>query len=66
MRAGAVTHGFNQNQRYVGCAIAGTTATAVNATAPPDGNIAPPGYYLLFVVDSDRIPSVGKWIRLTP
>ena len=66
MRAGAVTHGFNQNQRYVGCAITGTTTTAINATAPPDGNIAPPGYYLLFVVDSDRIPSEGKWIRLTP
>jgi len=66
MRAGAVTHGFNQNQRYVGCAITGTTATAVNATAPPDGNIAPPGYYLLFVVNTDRVPSEGKWIRLTP
>jgi plastocyanin len=68
MSAGAVTHGFNQNQRYVGCAITGTTATAVGATAPPDGNIAPapPGYYLLFLVDHDRVPSVAKWIRLTP
>ena len=66
MRAGAVTHGFNQNQRYVGCAITGTTATAVNATAPPDGTIAPPGNYLLFVVNTDRAPSEGKWIRLTP
>jgi hypothetical protein len=66
MRAGAVTHGFNQNQRYVGCAITGTTATAVNSTAPADGNIAPPGYYLLFIVDTDRVPSEGKWIRVTP
>ncbi len=66
MRAGAVTHAFNHNQRYIGCAITGTTATTVNATAPPDGNIAPPGYYLLFVVDKDRVPSVAKWIRLTP
>jgi plastocyanin len=66
MSSGAVTHGFNQNQRYVGCAITGTTATAVNATAPPDGNIAPPGYYLLFLVDHDRSPSTGVWIRVTP
>ncbi len=65
MRAGAVTHGFNQNQRYVGCAITGIGATNVNAIAPSDGNIAPPGYYLLFVVDRDRAPSVAKWIRLT-
>ncbi len=64
--AGAVTHGFNQNQRYVGCAITGTTATTVEASAPPDGNIAPPGHYLLFLVDHDRSPSTGVWIRVTP
>src|SRR5262249_36889380 len=66
MMPGAVTHGFNQNQRYVGCIITGTSATAVNASAPPDGNIAPPGYYLLFLVDHDRSPSIGVWIRVTP
>jgi len=66
MRPGAVTHAFNQNQRYVGCAISGKTATAVKATAPPDGTIAPPGYYLLFLVDQDRVPSAANWIRLTP
>lgn len=65
MRPGAVTHGFNHNQRYIGCVITGTTATAVSATAPPDGTIAPPGYYLLFVLDHDRAPSTGVWIRLT-
>ena len=65
MRAGAVTHGFNHNQRYVGCAITGTAGAQVHATAPPDGNVAPPGHYLLFLLDHDRIPSPGVWIRLT-
>jgi hypothetical protein len=65
MRAGAVTHGYNHNQRYVGCAITGTSATAVQATAPADGTIAPPGHYLLFLVDTDRSPSTGVWVRLT-
>jgi plastocyanin len=65
MRAGAVTHGFNQNQRYVGCAITGRTATEVHCTAPPDGNVAPPGWYLLFLVDTDRVPSMGSWVRLS-
>lgn len=64
MRPGAVTHGFNQNQRYVGCAITGRTATQVHATAPPDGTTAPPGWYLLFLVDNDRVPSTGVWTRL--
>jgi plastocyanin len=65
MRPGAVTHGFNQNQRYIGCAITGRTATEVQVTAPPDGTIAPPGWYLLFLVDGDRVPSNGVWIRIT-
>jgi hypothetical protein len=47
------------------CVITGRTATEVQAAAPPDGNIAPPGWYLLFVVDTDRAPSTGAWIRLT-
>jgi hypothetical protein len=64
MRAGAVTHGFNQNQRLVGCVIAGRTATTVDATAPPNGTVAPPGHYLLFLVDQDRSPSTGVWIKL--
>jgi FtsP/CotA-like multicopper oxidase with cupredoxin domain len=65
MRAGAVTHGFNQNQRYVGCLITGTSATEVHATSPPDGNTAPPGHYLLFLVDHDRTPSLGVWLHLS-
>ena len=65
MQAGAVTHAFNHNQRLVGCAITATTATSVDAVAPPDGNVAPPGYYLLFILNNDRVPSMAKWVRLT-
>jgi galactose oxidase-like protein len=64
MRLGAVTHGFNHNQRSVGCVITGTTATTIAATTPPNGAVAPPGHYLLFLVDHDRTPSRGVWIRL--
>lgn len=66
MRPGAVTHGWNQTQRLVGCAITGGGATSVQATAPPDGDVASPGPYLLFVVTSGRIPSIGRWITLGP
>ena len=65
MRPGAVTHAFNHNQRYVGCTISGVTGAALNVVAPPDGNVAPPGHYLLFIVDHDRVPSEGVWVRLT-
>ncbi|HEX6623681.1 MAG TPA: galactose oxidase-like domain-containing protein, partial [Pyrinomonadaceae bacterium] len=65
MRPGAVTHAFNMSQRHVGCAIVSAAGNSVQATAPPDGNVAPPGYYLLFVVNGDRVPSEGVWIRLS-
>jgi hypothetical protein len=60
LRPGAVTRGVNQAQGHVGCAITGTSATAVQATAPHDGTIAPPGY-LLYLVDTTgcRRPSPG-------
>jgi plastocyanin len=65
VRPGAVTHGWNQSQRLIECAIVGGTATAVRAQAPPDGFIAPPGHYLLFILSASRVPSVGRWIRLS-
>jgi FtsP/CotA-like multicopper oxidase with cupredoxin domain len=66
VRPGAVTHGFNQSQRLIGCEITARGATSLQVKAPPDGNIAAPGYYLLFVVDTARVPSVAAWIRVTP
>ena len=65
MRPGAVTHAFNMAQRYVGCAIVSKAGGNVGAVAPPNGNVAPPGYYLLFIVNGDRVPSTGVWIRLS-
>jgi hypothetical protein len=36
----------------------------LNLTAPPNSNIAPPGYYLLFVLNSAGVPSVGQFVQL--
>ncbi|MEO5703275.1 MAG: Calx-beta domain-containing protein [Gammaproteobacteria bacterium] len=60
---GATTHGNNMHQRYVPLALSGTTGT-VTVTAPPNANVAPPGYYMLFVLNSQGVPSVAKWVKL--
>jgi hypothetical protein len=65
MRPGAVTHGFNANQRAISCEFT-SAAGALQVTTPADPTVAPRGWYLLFVVDSDRAPSEGRWIRLSP
>jgi hypothetical protein len=64
LRAGSVTHSFNPDQRYVGLHIAGRSGNTLTLAAPPNGNIAPPGYYLLFILNSDGVPSVGKYVSL--
>src|SRR5713226_2474820 len=51
VRPGAQTHAFDMEQRLVGLSF--TVGNGVlNVQAPPNGNIAPPGYYMLFVLNS--------------
>jgi hypothetical protein len=64
IRAGAVTHAFNQDQRFLPLAIRDTVGTEVILAAPKDSLWAPPGDYLLFVVDSLGVPSKAKWVRV--
>lgn len=66
MRPGAVTHGFDMSQRAIELAITASGVGTVDVLAPPSANIAPPGFYLLFILDGNRVPSEGRWIRLTP
>jgi plastocyanin len=65
IRPGAVTHGFNMSQRLIACAIVGVTPTHVQLQAPPNGYVAPPGPYLLFILTAAGAPSLGRWIRLS-
>ena len=63
VRPGAVTHAFDMEQRVVGMSF--TTGNGVlNVSAPPNGNIAPPGYYLLFLLNSAGTPSVGSFVQV--
>jgi galactose oxidase-like protein/PKD domain-containing protein len=64
MRPGAPTHAFDMEQRLV--AMNFTVGSGVlNVTAPPNSNIAPPGYYLLFILNSAGVPSVAQFVQLT-
>ena len=60
---GDVTHGVDQGQRYVPLnhTASGTTLTV---TGPPSGGVAPPGHYMLFVVDAAGVPSVATMVQV--
>ena len=70
IRPGSSTHAENMEQRLIGlcgdtspCSASGNT---LSLTTPPDGSIAPPGYYMLFLLDSAGVPSKAWFIQLTP
>lgn len=67
VRLASVTHSFDQNQRYVPLTFEIDTAhfTALIVEAPADGSYAPPGYYMLFLISDDGVPSIAKYVRLT-
>lgn len=63
IKLSATTHSFNMGQRLVVLGFAKAAGT-LRVTAPPNGNVAPPGHYLLHVVNQTGVPSVGKIIRI--
>jgi hypothetical protein len=63
VRLGAVTHSDNMEQRYIPLAFT-AGASGLTATAPANANIAPPGYYMLFIVDANGVPSVARMVTV--
>ncbi|MFC7308943.1 galactose oxidase-like domain-containing protein [Streptomyces monticola] len=67
IRPGAVTHGFDHDQRYVWL---DTTCTPsddgwrIVAKLPLNQAAAPPGDYLLVLVDGHGVPSETRWVRV--
>src|SRR5438445_655734 len=64
VRLGSVTHAFNMNQRFVPLALQ-PAAGGLTIQPPGNANIAPPGDYMLFIVDTNGVPSVAPIVRLS-
>ena len=63
IRLSAVTHSYNHNQRSMPLSFT-QSGHAVTVTAPANANLAPPGDYLLIVVNSNGVPSVAVDVRI--
>lgn len=64
MKAGSVTHSFDMDQRYVGLSFT-AGAGSLTVAGPPNSNIAPPGYYMLFLVNQTGTPSLATWVQVS-
>jgi hypothetical protein len=63
IRLGAVTHSNNMEQRYIPLSFT-PGATTITATAPDNSNIAPPGIYMLFIIDANGVPSLARMVSV--
>ncbi len=64
MAPGSVTHHTDYSQRYVALPVRHVTETSVHFLGPESTGWAPPGFYMLFLVTGDGVPSVSKWVRV--
>jgi hypothetical protein len=64
VRLSSVTHAFDQNQRRNVLQFTAGTG-ALDITAPANANVAPPGRYMLFVVNGNGVPSVASMVQLS-
>ncbi|WP_144658627.1 galactose oxidase-like domain-containing protein [Paenarthrobacter nicotinovorans] len=63
IKTGSVTHAFDENARAMSLNFS-QAAGGLNVQMPVNGNYAPPGYYLLSIVDANGVPSTAGMIRL--
>ena len=63
VRLGSVTHAFDQNGRFLELQFS-RGGSGLSVTAPANPNLAPPGHYLLFILNRNGVPSAAKVIQL--
>jgi len=64
IRASSTTHNNNMDQRCVFLHILEKSESTIKLQSPKDGTWAPPGYYMLFILDRNNVPSTGEFIKV--
>jgi hypothetical protein len=63
VRLGSVTHDFNTSQYIVQLPFS-VVSGGINVQAPANANLAPPGYYMLFILNTSGVPSVAAMVQI--
>jgi galactose oxidase len=63
IKTGSVTHSVNFEQRFMQLSFT-PAAGGVSVRAPSSPHLAPPGNYLLFVIDGRGVPSVARIVQI--
>ncbi|MGE0310182.1 MAG: galactose oxidase-like domain-containing protein [Lautropia sp.] len=65
VKTGSVTHSFNFEQRFIELAFT-RTGNTLNLQLPANPYETPPGFYMIFVLDTNGVPSEAKIVRINP
>lgn len=60
---GSTTHAFDANQRFMWLDFTAASG-GIAVKAPTSRNVAPPGYYMLFILNGNGVPSRARIIRV--
>ena len=64
IRTSSTTHNNNMDQRCIILPILDKTNDTLRLSSPQDSSWAPPGYYMLFLIDENGIPSIAKFTKI--
>jgi hypothetical protein len=65
LRPSAATHGTDLEQRSVALDITRGANGSLRLGIPAAATLVPPGYYMLFLVNSSGTPSEASWVHVT-
>jgi hypothetical protein len=65
VKSSSTTHSNNMDQRYLRLGITARGAGEIRASSPATRILAPPGFYILFLLSKSGVPSVGKFVHLS-
>jgi hypothetical protein len=65
IRPGAATHSTDGDQRLVDLPYNQSGPDEVTFELPSAKTIAPPGWYMLFMLNTSSVPSQASWVHLT-
>jgi len=63
VKTGSVTHSVNMDQSFLELGFT-SEGSMLNVVGPTRAADAPPGYYMLFVIDSQRVPSTARIVHI--
>ena len=65
VKLGCQTHHYDTDLRLIWLPITSRGTDTVTVSAPINANIAPPGYYMIHVLDGSLVPSTARIIQIS-